>query len=333
MPDEAGRDIQGSIQDYLEHLGYLRRHAAHTLTNYSRDLAQFAEFAERAGLERPEEITHRVLRRYIAQLQTRGYASSSVQRKCSAVKGFFRWLWREGRLDSDPGAVLSAPRRAQRLPVVLSVRELDAAEEGQKTMPAHNRLRDAAVIELLYATGIRVSELSGLDLSDVDWQRRELRVFGKGSKERLVPVYPHALLLLRRYMETERSFLLAGAVERQAREAEGENTPIPAVRIPKNSRLPDGEPALFLNSRGQRLGDRGVRRVVEAFFKRAREEGKHVSPHTLRHTFATHLLEGGADIRAVQELLGHADLATTQVYTHLSKSHLKEVYDRAHPRA
>ncbi len=330
MPEEAGRDMQESIKDYLEHLGNLRRHSAHTLTNYARDLAQFAEFCDRGGLEKPEDITHRVLRRYLAQLQTRGYASSSVQRKCSAVKGFFRWLSHEGRLESDPGAVLSAPRRAQRLPVVLSLRELDAAEEGQKNEPARYRLRDAAVIELLYATGIRVSELAGLDMSDVDWQRRELRVFGKGSKERLVPVYPHALLLLRRYTETERPLLLAGAAEHRSPQV---ITSAPVSRPRKNQRSDEVEPALFLNSRGQRLGDRGARRVVEAFFRRAREEGKHVSPHTLRHTFATHLLEGGADIRAVQELLGHADLATTQIYTHLSKSHLKEVYDRAHPRA
>ncbi len=302
------RDVKQSARDYLEYLRNVRRYSEHTVANYQRDLEQFAEFCERSGLERPEDITHRVLRRYLAQLQTRGYAGSSVQRKCSAVKGLFRWLSREGRMATDPGAVLSAPRREGRLPVVLSGRELDSAEESQSTSESRHRIRDAAIIELLYATGVRVSELAGLDMADVDWQRRELRVMGKGAKERLVPAYPHALLLLRRYAELERALLLA-------------------------ERSRETQKALFLNSRGERMSDRGVRRVVEAFFKRQREEGKHVSPHTLRHTFATHLLEGGADIRAVQELLGHADLSTTQVYTHLSKGRLKEVYDRTHPRA
>ncbi len=301
-------DVKQSVRDYLEYLRNVRRYSEHTTNSYERDLAQFAEFCERSGLERPEDITHRVLRRYLAQLQTRGYANSSVQRKCSAVKGLFRWLSREGRLATDPGAVLSAPRREGRLPVVLSGRELDAAEERQRMSPTPHSIRDAAIIELLYATGVRVSELAGLDMNDVDWQRRELRVMGKGAKERLVPAYPRALLLLRRYLELERPSLLAESSQ-------------------------ESQKALFLNGRGERVSDRGVRRVVESFFKRQREEGKHISPHTLRHTFATHLLEGGADIRAVQELLGHADLATTQVYTHLSKGRLKEVYDRTHPRA
>ncbi len=328
MPD--GPDIQQCIRDYLDHMRNMRNRSEHTLASYARDLEQFAAFCDRAGLQKPEDITYRVLRRYLAQLQTRGYAGSSVQRKCSAVRGLFRYLCREGRLASDPGAVLSAPRRPQRLPVVLSLLELEGAEEGQRTAPARYRLRDAAVIELLYATGIRVSELAGLDLADVDWGRQELRVLGKGAKERLAPAYPHALEVLHAYLELERPLLLA------AREESPTATPAVKHHAPAGHaarREQAGDTALFLNTRGERLGDRGVRRVVEAFFKRAREEGKQVSPHTLRHTFATHLLEGGADIRAVQELLGHADLATTQIYTHLSKGRLKEVYDRTHPRA
>lgn len=326
MPAPPTPDIQQCVRDYTDYLRNLRSVSVHTLAGYSGDLEQFSSFCGRAGLEKPEEITHRILRSYLAQLQTRGYAGSSVQRKCSAVKGLFRYLCKEGRLASDPGAVLSAPRRAQRLPVVLSLPELDRAEAGQQTAPGRNRMRDAAIIELLYATGIRVSELAGLNIADVDWQRRELRVLGKGSKERLVPAYPHALELLCVYLELERPLLAAG-------EAESAATPASARPRRGGKHSPAGEQALFLNAHGGRLSDRGVRRVVESFFRRAREEGKHVSPHTLRHTFATHLLEGGADIRAVQELLGHADLATTQVYTHLSKGRLKEVYDRTHPRA
>ncbi len=321
LNEPEGREIERALQGYLDDLRNLRSRSAHTVAGYENDLRGFVEFCARSGLEDLSRINHRVLRRYLAQLQTRGYAAASVQRKCSAVKGFCRYLSREGRLAGDPGAALAAPRRPQKLPIVLSLPEMDRAKEERSALTRYH-LRDAAIIELLYATGMRVSELVGLNLNDISWHRCELRVLGKGAKERSVPVYPHALKLLRDYLEVERPRLAA---------AGDANDDVTEGRRPPDR--PSEVEALFLNSHGGRLGDRSVRRVVESFFRRAREEGKQVTPHTLRHTFATHLLEGGADIRAVQELLGHADLATTQIYTHLSKGRLKEVYSRTHPRA
>jgi integrase/recombinase XerC len=191
----------------------------------------------------------------------------------------------------------------------LRVEEIDAAESMQGLHIYRTSLRDMALVELLYATGMRVGELAGLDMQDIDLKRGEVRVLGKGRKERVLPVHDAARQLLATYIEKERPTLAANASEEE--------------------RL--GDP-LFLSVKGGRLSDRGVRRVVERFF-RGLEGGKRISPHTLRHTFATHMLQGGADLRTIQELLGHVDLSTTQIYTHLSKGQLKEVFFRTHPRA
>jgi len=282
--------MRESVEEYLRFIGIERNMSPETLRAYRGDLQIFEDFCSRAGIVNLEDIDHRLLRRYLANLQTRGYSRSTVARRASAVRGYFRFLVQRGYLESDPASALSPPRRDRRHIYRTS-------------------LRDMTLVELLYATGMRVGELAALDLEDVDYERGEVRVLGKGRKERVIPVHDAALQMLAAYVDKERPVLAGNAVAAGA----------------------EGDP-LFLSVKGGRLSDRGVRRVVDRFF-RGLEGGKRISPHTLRHTFATHMLQGGADLRTVQELLGHVDLSTTQIYTHLNKGQLKEVFYRTHPRA
>ncbi|MDY6795926.1 MAG: tyrosine recombinase [Actinomycetota bacterium] len=301
--------MRETTEKYLRYLETERNLSPHTLRAYGADLDIFAEYCERSGRLEPGDIDHRFLRRYLSYLQTRGYSRSTVARRTSAVKGLYRYLVARGYIEKDPAVVLSPPRRDRRLPRVLRVQDIDAAESGKGLHIYRTSLRDMALVELLYATGMRVGELAGLDLDDLDLDNGEVRVIGKGRKERILPVHDVAQQLVKAYMERERSLLAANST------GSGEE-----------------EEPLFLSIRGGRLSDRGIRRVVERFF-RCLEGGKRISPHTLRHTFATHLLQGGADLRTVQELLGHVDLSTTQIYTHLSKGQLREVFFQTHPRA
>jgi len=275
-----------------------------TVRAYRSDLEAFATWAERGSMEGPAAVDRRTLRRYLAWLQTRRYARRSIARKASALRRYFAWLLRTGRLADDPAAGLSAPSGGGRLPRVLRADELDVlldvppARAEAEVGPL--RWRDDAVLELLYGCGLRVAELCGLDLGDVDPARRVVTVWGKGGKQRQVPVGEPALDAVATWEQRGR----------------------PAFPMEDGAGR-----ALFLNQRGRRLGARDVRRVLD------RRAAAPTSPHALRHTFATHLLDGGADVRAVQELLGHADLATTQHYTHVSKERLRAVYAASHPRA
>jgi integrase/recombinase XerC len=301
--------VHEAVAEYLRFLRVERNISPEILRAYENDLSGFVEFCSRSGVTEAGLVDHMLLRRYLSNLQTRGYAKSTLARRSSAIRGFFRFLVQRGYLESDPAAALSPPHKERRLPRVLRLEEIDAAEEMQNLHVYRTSIRDMAIVELLYATGMRVAELAGLDMDDVDIERGEVRVLGKGRKERLIPMHEAAQQLLANYIRKERPILQANA-------AEGET---------------EGNP-LFLSVKGGRLSDRGVRRVIERFF-RGLEGGKRISPHTLRHTFATHLLQGGADLRTVQELLGHVDLSTTQIYTHLSKGQLKEVFFHTHPRA
>ncbi len=300
--------MRAELDEYLGYLETERNMSPETVRAYRGDLLGFIQFCQRAGVTRPEDVDHRLLRRYLSNLQTRGYSRATVARRSSAVRSFFRFLLQRGNLVSDPAAALSPPRKDRRLPRVLRLEEVDDCEARQRLRIYTTSLRDMALVELLYSTGMRVGELANLDVEDLDTDRGEVIVLGKGRKERIIPVHDAALQLLAGYIEKERPILAANG-------AGGG----------------DGNP-LFLSVRGGRLSDRGVRRVVERFF-RGLEGGKRVSPHTLRHTFATHMLQGGADLRTVQELLGHVDLSTTQIYTHLDKDQLKRVFFRTHPRA
>ncbi|HEY0398930.1 MAG TPA: tyrosine-type recombinase/integrase [Acidimicrobiia bacterium] len=283
----------------------------HTRQAYKSDLRQFVAWAERGGAADPQSVDHLVLRRYLAYLTTRGMARPTVARKAAALRAFFGWLRKRGVVTADPTRNLRTPRGDRRLPRVPKAAEVatllaetaapvDDADGGPEMAVA---LRDAAVLEVLYGAGLRISELCGLGPSDVDLRGGMVTVLGKRSKIRRVPLGEVAIAAIRAYLDGGRTNL------------SGPASP------------PD---ALFLNRRGRRLTPRDARRILE---RRLLSDGRAISPHTLRHAYATHLLEGGADLRAVQELLGHADVATTQLYTHLTKDRLRAVYDATHPRA
>jgi site-specific recombinase XerD len=292
-----------------EFAGSLTRAAPRTVAAYRTDVAAFAEWAARGGLDGPAEVTRLTLRRYLAYLTSRRYAARSVARKASALRRYFGWLRRRGIIQADPTRSLRAPSGGGRLPRVLTGSELatllDDPPAGIEADPVSVRLRDDAVLELLYGAGLRVGELCSLRLGQVRPADRSLTVLGKGSKERLVPLGDPAVGALAAWLSSGRPALAAvGEPDRDAR-----------------------RDAVFLNRRGRPLTPRDVRRIVD------RRAAAPTHPHALRHTYATHLLDGGADLRVVQELLGHADVATTQVYTHVSRERLRHVYDRTHPRA
>jgi len=274
---------------------WLGGRAAATRTAYVGDVSAFAEWVARGGVEGPEAVDRMHLRRYLAALSTRKLARATIARKAAALRCYFSWLVRQGRLGVDPARALRAPTGGGRLPRVLSGGEVSALLDVAGGTPWERR--DLAVLELLYAAGLRVSELCGLERGDVDLRGRTVTVLGKGSKQRRVPIHDAAVAALRRWLEDGRDEV-------------------------------DGPPeAVFVNRRGARLGPRDVRRILD------RRAASPTHPHALRHTYATHLLDGGADLRVVQELLGHASLATTQVYTHVSKERLRAVYGETHPRA
>lgn len=282
--------------------------AAASLDVYRRDLTDLVEWCSRRDLEGPGALTRADLRRYLALLSTRGLASATIARKVAALRRYFDWALRNGLVSIDPTAGLSAPSGAARLPRVLRADELAQLldEPGARpgTVDALVGARDDAVLELLYGSGLRVSELCGLDLDHVDLSRRRLSVWGKGAKERAVPLSEPSAARLADWLRDGRAAHLAT---------------LPVV--------PDATTALFHNAVGKRLAPRDVRRIID------RRSPVPTHPHALRHTFATHLLDGGADLRVVQELLGHSDLATTQVYTHVSRERLRTVFDSSHPRA
>ena len=301
-------DVTWQVDEFV---GSLTARSPHTRAAYQRDLAQFTAWADRAGLGGPGAVTHLVLRRYLAYLTTREFARRSIARKVSALRSYFGWLRRQGSLDVDPARALRAPLGERRLPRVPRAEDVAAVldappeEDDPEAHPVARAvaLRDAAVLEVLYGAGLRVAEACGLSAGDCDLRAGLVTVLGKGAKIRRVPLGGPAREAVDAYLRHGRAVLA------------GPDTP------------PD---ALFLNRRGRRLGPRDVRRILDA---RPLPDGRAMSPHTLRHAFATHLLEGGADLRAVQELLGHADVATTQLYTHLTKDRLRAVYNDTHPRA
>ncbi|MGO8874628.1 MAG: tyrosine-type recombinase/integrase [Acidimicrobiales bacterium] len=287
---------------------------------YEGDVAGFLEWLERAGLQGPASVDRLVLRRYLAFLSTRRYARRTIARKASALRCYFAWLRRTGALASDPSRRLSAPAGEARLPRVLSTAEmnelLDAPRAADEADPAR-RQRDDALLELLYGSGLRVAELCGLDLTSLDLASRSVTVWGKGSKERRVPLSEPSVEALAAYLSGGRSRFLPDA--RGAEAATGAGT------RPEDSA--GDASAVFLNSRHRRMTPRDVRRVLD------RRSPVPTHPHALRHTYATHLLDGGADLRVVQELLGHASLRTTEIYTHVSTERLVGAYRSAHPRA
>jgi tyrosine recombinase XerC len=300
--DASERDVR-LIEDFLQHLALERRLSPHTVGAYRSDLMGLATFLGRAGTDLTQ-VAHPQLRRWLAQLATRGYARTSVARKAAAVRSLYRFLSRRGHVAVNPASMLAAPKIPTLLPAVLKEREasdLVEAPDGDEPYA----WRDRAILELLYAAGLRVAELCSLDVGDVDPDRRRVRVMGKGGKERVCTVADVAAEVLAVYLEAVRPDMIPTTGEQDA---------------------------LLFNRRGKRMSTRDVRAVVEKY-RRQVLAGRRASPHTLRHSFATHLMEGGADIRAVQELLGHSSLANTQRYTHVSRGRLFGAYRRSHPRA
>jgi integrase/recombinase XerC len=314
------------MEAYLSYLQGERAASPHTLKNYAIDLQQFRAFLRGrklprskpvvSGVERgdawqreidPDEIDQLTVRAFIADLHGRGIARSSIARKLATLRSFFRYLCREGIVQANPAKLVPTPKLPKRLPAHLSVDEVDRllASPGRQDVQS---ARDRAILELFYASGIRLSELVGLDLHNLDLREGLVKVKGKGNKERIVPVGSKAKMALKGYLDKRKEL------------------------IPTSGQGPLGPPAVFLNRRGGRLSARSVGRILLKYLQRS-GLGPKITPHGLRHSYATHLLEAGADLRAIQELLGHASLSTTQRYTHLNLDHLMEVYDKAHPRA
>lgn len=291
------------IEDYLRELGAARGASEHTLRAYRRDLCEFGAFLTERELSTFEAVTPRALRGFLLHLDQRGLASSSRQRVLSSVRSLFNYLLDCGRIEVHPAAGLRQARRARNLPGCLGPEEIEALLAAPDTTTTSGR-RDRALFELMYSAGTRASETVGLNRSDIEADQGVARVRGKGRKERLAPLGSYAIRALEQYLQDP---------QRPSASAQAGD-------------------AVFLNARGGRLTTRSLGRIVQAAVTKA-GIARHATPHTLRHSFATHLLDRGCDLRSVQELLGHANLVTTQIYTHVSIERLRDVYEQAHPRA
>jgi integrase/recombinase XerC len=290
------------VEQFLRHMRITKNASDHTINSYANDLRQFTEYLQREEIGEFIEVTYLHIRNYLAELQGKDYAKRSVSRKLSAMRALYAYLVREGLVGASPFTYIRTPKLEKKLPQFMYVEEvtrlLEAVDPASPTTK-----RDTAIMETLYSSGMRVGELVHLDLNSLDLNSGIALVLGKGGKERYVPLGEPAIKAIADYVESERE-------------------PSPALK---------GRP-VFLNTRGSRLSDRSVRRIVDKALDTAAIH-KDVSPHTFRHSFATHMLEAGADLRVVQELLGHVNISTTQIYTHVTRDHLQSVYNRAHPRA
>lgn len=293
-------DARTQVSEFLGHLRHERGLSPHTLNGYGRDLQAMMQFCEATGLSDWRQVTAHQVRQFAAESHRRGLSGHSIQRRLSALRGFYVYLLREGKASNNPAAAVRAPKSEQRLPAVLDVDAMTQLLNIKGDCPL--AVRDHAMLELFYSSGLRLSELVALDCRDLDLSQRTVEVTGKGRKTRILPVGRQACLALQRWLQAR------GALNSD----------------------PDG--ALFLNRSGGRLSPRAVQQRLGKWARRQGMDGC-VHPHMLRHSFASHILESSGDLRAVQDLLGHADISTTQIYTHLDFQHLAEVYDRAHPRA
>ncbi|MBA7689665.1 Tyrosine recombinase XerC [subsurface metagenome] len=295
--------MQAVFNKYINYLEVERNASPYTVRNYTTDLLDFFQFLRDKEINSLKEVDRHTLRDYLSQLMEKGFVKASIARKLSAIRSFYRYLLREEIISTSPVATTSSPKLDKRLPSFLTIEEINRLLEAPDSSTPQG-LRDRALMELLYASGLRVSELVSINLEQVNLDTNEIRVWGKGAKERVVLMGKPAARALTAYLNQGRPELL------------GEKR----------------SSALLLNRYGKRLIERRVQRILEKYTNIA-GIGKRVYPHMLRHTFATHLLDGGADLRVVQELLGHASLSSTQIYTHVSKSQAKKVYLSAHPMA
>ena len=296
MPNE----LTGPLAEFIRHLASEKRHSPRTCDSYQRDLLRLADWLGRSGFVAWQRVTNHDLRRYVATLSREGLSGRSIARHLSATRRFYQFLLREKLASDNPALDIRAPKSGRRLPRVADVDQLNHLLDGQPDDPLE--VRDLCMFELMYSSGLRLAELASLDLDTVDLRSGEVRVMGKGGKERLLPVGRKAISAIQAW-------------------------------LPYRAALAnDGEAALFVSQRGERLSHRSIQaRLSRWGISRGADQKLH--PHLLRHSFASHMLESSGDLRAVQELLGHADIATTQVYTHLDFQHLARVYDQSHPRA
>jgi integrase/recombinase XerC len=286
--------MQRYIEKFLRYLEIERNASSHTILNYKLDLEGFGKFLKETPIEKVDYLS---LRAFLATLKQSNLTQRTIARKLSCLRSFFRFLCREGLLKIDPTSALSSPKIEKHLPLFLTEDETTKLIEAPAD-DTESSLRDRAILEALYSTGMRVSELVSLNLENVDFIGGVVKVLGKGKKERLLPIGDRALQAIKKYIDTKT----------------------------------EATKAVFLNKHGKRITDRGIRLIIDKYIKITALK-ENISPHSLRHSFATHLLNRGADLRSVQELLGHANLSTTQIYTHLTTEKLKETYDKAHPRA
>lgn len=294
---------QALLNRFIIYLELEKNASSHTVRSYVQDIEDFFTFVKTLPVTPINQVTHRHIRHYLSALHHKGYARRTVARKISALRSFFRFLEREGLMAANPVQLISIPKIEKKLPQFFFESEMEQLFRGIDTSTPLGQ-RDLAVVELLYATGMRVSELVGLDVDRLDLDLGVVLVFGKGAKERYIPIGHFAKRALEQYLGQGRPFLIGSREEN----------------------------ALFVNYRGERLSARSVRRILNRIIENSTLTQK-ITPHKLRHTFATHLLEGGADLRTVQELLGHASVSTTQIYTHVTNEHLRTVYRKAHPRS
>jgi len=282
------------IEKFIFYLEIEKNYSKHTLLNYRLDLEEFVSFAGQISIEKSDYI---LLRRFLATLRNKDHRPRTISRKISSLRSFYKFLHREGLIKENPAAILSSPKLDKKLPKFMTENEMTKFIELPSSKGVSGK-RDRAIFETLYSTGIRVSELVGLNIDHVDLIGNIVKVYGKGKKERLVPIGNKAIESIRDYLDHR----------------------------------PHQVSALFLNKFGTRLSDRSIRNIINKYIAKA-SVLSHVSPHMFRHSFATHLLDRGADLRSVQELLGHVNLSTTQIYTHVTTERLKKIYDKAHPRA
>jgi integrase/recombinase XerC len=325
--------MKDALAEFLEHLRLNENASRHTVRAYESDLSQFLAFLAARGSRTRAQLTvadvdHLSIREFLGDLHRRGNTRSSAARKLAAIRTFSRYLRREGILEGDPAALVGTPKREQRLPAHLGEAEMSALLDMPDGSQPLGR-RDRAILELFYASGLRLSELVGLDLGDVNLNGRMVRVLGKGGKERIVPFNHSTEQALRAWLRDRESFVAADAAP-PTQQPRPRTTQTDGPRKTRITRT--GKPPLFLNYQGGRLSTRSVDRLVRKYVA-ACSTRFGISPHALRHSFATHLLERGADLRAIQELLGHARLSTTQRYTHLNAAQLLETYRKAHPKA
>jgi len=301
-PGDVSAEMASLVDAFLTHLSAERGLSPHTIRAYAGDLRSYLDWTDRAGID-PLHPRHRQLRLYLGEMDRAKYSRRTIARRLAALRTFFTWLMAKGAVESDPTTVLATPKLPSHLPTLVSQEVLRALLDGPDASTSEG-IRDSAILELLYAAGLRVSEVAGLTVDRVDLAQGQVVVLGKGSKQRVVPIYPLAVTKMRRW-------LLSGR---------------PAFANRRSGS------AFFISTRGASLSADAVRRIFHRWLT-ATEAAHGLSPHALRHTFATHMLENDADLRTVQELLGHVALSTTQIYTHVSAKRLQEVHRNAHPRA